>query len=266
MKVVFGFSNFVGHYKALNEDFFDLAKLSVKSAKKYYTTKIYCDTISLNLFNEKGITFDEVIIIDDFIINFTDNYEYNTNQYSISKICAMMNETEPYILMDFDVVLMERLESTHSITYGQPEETFETGHISLNQLLWAYDSYIIPFNTHMRKYLNDEDVNNFNWTIYPSFCVLMVKNPDFVSIVFKEIMGLVPKEEIFKIPPTLLEQFIFHQYVIKHKVDFGFFNPHIYKDYSSNFDAFGVISQKFVHLHTNLKDVRKNIDYLANII
>jgi hypothetical protein len=94
----------------------------------------------------------------------------------------------------------------------------------------------------------------------------MVKNPNFVSSIFKEIMGLIPKEEIFNIPPTLLEQFIFHQYVIKNKVDFGFFIPHIYKDYSSNFDAVGVISQKFVHLHVNLKDVRKNIDHLANII
>ena len=266
MKVVFGFSNFVGHYKPLNDDFFDLAKLAVKSAKKYYSTKIYCDNISLNLFNEKGITFDEVIIIDEFIINFTDNYEYNTNQYSISKIYAMMHETEPYILMDFDVVLMEKLESTHSITYGQPEEMFEKEHISLNQLMWAYESYITPFNTHMKKYFNEEQINGFNWSTYPSFCVLMVKIPNFVSTVFKEIMGLIPREEIFNIPPTLLEQFIFHQYVIKNKVDFGFFIPHIYKDYSSNFDTVGVISQKFVHLHTNLKDVRKNIDHLANII
>ena len=266
MKIVFGFTNFAGHYKPLNDDFFRLAKLSVKSAKKFYGTKIYCDTVSLNLFFEKGITFDEVIIIDDFILKYTDNYTYNCNQYSISKIYAMMNETEPYILMDFDVILMEKLESNHSITYGQPEEIFNGKHININQLSWAYDSYINPFNTYMRKYFDEKDIDNFNWAVYPSFCVLMVKIPYFVNTIFKEIMDIVPREEIYNIPPTLLEQFIFHQYVIKHNVDFGFFIPYIYKDYSSNFESLDLISQKFVHININKRDVRKNINYLENII
>ena len=266
MKVVFGFTHVVNHYKPINDNFFRLAKLSVKSAKKFYKTKIYCDNISLNLFKEKGITFDEVIIIDEFILKYTDNYEYNSNQYSISKIYAMMNETEPYILMDFDVILMEKLESTHSITYGQPEEILNGEHITLNQLLWAHDSYINPFNTHMKKYFDDKDISHFNWTTFPSFCVLMVKLPYFVSTIFKEIMDIVPREEIYKIPPTLLEQFIFHQYVLKHNVDFGFFIPHIYKDYSTNFESLDLISQKFLHINTNKKDSRKNIGYLENIV
>ena len=41
---------------------------------------------------------DEIIIVDNFKKELR-------NHYSMYKIYAMMNETEPYILLDFDTVL-----------------------------------------------------------------------------------------------------------------------------------------------------------------
>ena len=55
MIAIFAFKITPGHYKPLNDDFIRLAKLSVKSAKKYYKTKFYCDNDSLIFFNKHGI-------------------------------------------------------------------------------------------------------------------------------------------------------------------------------------------------------------------
>jgi hypothetical protein len=262
MKVIFAFTSVTNHYKPLNNDFLKLAKLSVKSASKFYKTKIYCDTKSLNIFNENNITFDEVILIDDFIKDYTDNY-LNTNQYSISKIYAMMQESEPYILMDLDVVLFEKLESTHTITYGQPELRINE-YLGTRQLEWVNKSYLNPFSL-IKGHFSDEEIGEFDWITYPSFCVIMVKNPLFVSETYNKILNKIPKKDVLKITPTLLEQFLFHQSVIKHMVDFGFFISNIY--YSETVSDFmSLISQKFVHLNINKQTIKEEIEYLEKIV
>lgn len=261
MKAIYGFTFVSNHYKPFNDDFIKLAKLSVKSAKKFYTTKIYCDSKSLKRFNENDITFDEVLLIDDFIMGHVDK-DSNTNQYSISKIYAMMNETEPYLLLDFDVVLFEKLDSNHTITYGQPELLIDE-YLTTKQLEWVNESYFSPFSS-IKKYFNDE-LDVIDWITYPSFCVVMVKNPFFVSESYKKIFNKIPKDDIFKITPTLLEQFLLHQYVIKHKVDFGFFISNIYYN-DTVFDFMSLISQKFVHLNINKQTIKEEIKYLEKIV
>lgn len=258
MTAIFAFKIVPNHYKPLNDDFIRLAKLSVKSAKKYYKTKFYCDNESLKFFTDNGILFDEVIIINDFI------YDYE-NQYSITKIYAMMNEVEPYILLDFDVVLLEKLTPTHTITYGNREIEIDKRYINLEGLTWVYDFYVKPFKSHIKKYYNDEDLLKFDWVTYPSFCVVMVTNPLFMSKVFKTIFELISKEDIYRITPTLLEQFLSHQYVVKYNVDFGFVTEEQYYN-NGDFDPMKLLSNKYVHLHINKPLIKEEIKYLEEII
>lgn len=258
MTAIFAFKMINNHYKPINDNFIRLAKLSVNSAKKYYKTKIYCDIESINFFNSVHILFDEVVIINEFINDYQ-------NQYSIAKIYAMMKETEPYILMDFDVVLLEKLVSPHTITYGHPEISINRNHINTDEIIWVHDFYVKPFNEHIRKYYNNDELSKINWTTYPSFCVVMVKNPLIMSNNFKTIFSLIGKEDINKITPTLLEQFLSHQYILKYNVDFGFITEHPYYN-GDKFDKLKLISNKYVHLHINKEMISDELNCLEEII
>jgi hypothetical protein len=264
MKAIFCFNKVHYHYKPINNDFLKLAKLSVKSAKKYYKTKFYGDRVSLNYFNNNDITFDEVVIINDDYIS-----QYK-NIYSISKIFAMMNEIEPYILLDFDVILLEKLESNHTITYGQPEIVLDVG-ATIDDFNWAYNSYINPFEKYVRQYYPNEEVINFKWSVYPSFCALMVNNPLFVSDTYKSIFNRLPKEIINQITPTLFEQLLLHQNVLIYNVDFGFFIERNNYYNNNNNEKYGLdhiklSSQKFVHCNINKENIKDHLNYLELII
>jgi hypothetical protein len=258
MKVIYGFKQMDEHYKPFNEDFVRLAKLSVKSAKKYYKTKFYCDSKSLEFFNDNEIFFDEVVVINDFIDDFP-------TQFPISKIYGMMNETEPFILLDFDVVLLEEINPTHTITYGHPEVQLVDKFIGLDVLLYTHEHYLKPFNEHIRKYFNNEDLSKVDWITYPSFCLVAVKNPMIIKSIYKNIIETISKEDISMIPPMLFEQFLCHQQIIKHNVDYGFLSlNHYYND--GDFDPIKMISKKYVHLHINKKNIKEEITFLEGII
>lgn len=258
MNAIFAYNRMDYHYKPMNDDFFILAKLSVKSAKKYYNTKFYGDKYSYDLFCNKGIDFDDVIIIND-----EDIFKYY-NIYSISKIYGMMMETEPYILLDFDVVLFEKLESNKTITYGQPELIIEED-IALKELNWVYKSYINPFDENLKDFYTKE-LEDFRWKVYPSFCVMMVNNPLFVSSSYKDIFNRIPQETIHKLTPTLLEQLLLHQYVNYHKVDYGFFIKYNYYNIDTDFHPIKMVSKKFVHLNINEGNIKSELEYLEKII
>lgn len=258
MIAIYAFKMIDTHYKPMNDHFIRLAKLSVNSAKKFYKTKIYCDIRSFNFFKQNDILFDDVVIINEFI---NDYYHY-----SIAKIYAMMKETEPYISLDFDVVLLEKLESPRTITYGYPEINLKSNYVTIEALTWVNEAYVKPFNDNIKKYYNDEELSNMNWLMYPSFCVLMVKNPLIMSVIFENIFKLIDKKDINEIPPTLLEQFLSHQYVIKHHVDFGFINESHPSFNNKGFDKLSLISNKFVHLHINLTTIDNELNCLEEIL
>jgi hypothetical protein len=261
MTAIFAFKIIHNHYKPINDDFIRLAKLSVKSAKKFYKTKIYCDVNSHNFFTQNNIFFDEVVIINEFI----DDYP---GQYSIPKIYAMIKETEPYILMDLDVVLFEKLEPQWTITYGYPEINFNRKHVNIHTVTWAQDAYVTPFINNVQKYYTDQELSDMNWSTYPSFCVVIVKNPIIMSMIFKTIFKLIDKKDINEITPTLLEQFLSHQYIIKYNVDFGFISEDATDDMDNpdGFDKLRLISNKFVHLHINKPIINNQLNFLEEII
>ncbi len=258
MNAIFAYNKMDYHYKPMNDDFLRLAKLSVKSAKKYYNTKFYGDKESYEYFKQNDINFDTVVIL-----NNEDIFKYY-NIYSISKIYGMMRETEPYVLIDFDVVLFERLESNHTITYGQPELIIEED-VALKELTWAYESYIKPFDENLKDFYVKE-LEHFRWKVYPSFCVMMVNNPLFVSSSYKDILNRIPQDVVHKLTPTLLEQLLLHQYVNYFKVDYGFFVEYNYYNIDTDFHPIKMTSKKFVHLNINDENIKLELKYLEGII
>ncbi len=260
MNAVYAYTQKDHHYKPLNENFVRLAKLSVKSSKKYYKTRFYCDEPSLQFFNENGIFFDEIIMVDDFV------KDYPTVS-SISKIYAMIHQTEPYLLLDFDTVLLEEITSPYTITYGHPEIQINNKYISLDTLLYTHNRYLEPFNNHIRKYFNDNELLKMDWLMYPSFCLVMVKAPLLIGEIYLNIFNTILKEDIAKIPSELVEQFLCHQKIVKYKVDYGFLSTDHYENGDHlDFNIMNIISKKYVHLNINNKKIKDELIYLENII
>ena len=124
-----------------------------------------------------------------------------------------------------------------------------------------YNSYIKPFNEHIKKYYENE-LEDFRWTVYPSFCVMMVNNPLFVSSSYQDIFDRIPKKTIHKITPTLLEQLMLHQYIVKYNVDFEFFMEYNYYNIDKDFHYIKMLSKKFVHININDENIEKELEYL----
>jgi hypothetical protein len=82
---------------------------------------------------------------------------------------------------------------------------------------------------------------------------------------FTTIFNLIGKEDINKITPTLLEQFLSHQYILKYNVDFGFITEDNYYN-NGEFDKLKLISNKYVHLHINKEIITDELNCLEEII
>jgi hypothetical protein len=96
---------------------------------------------------------------------------------------------------------------------------------------------------------------------------MMVKNPLLISRIYKNLFDKISLEDIERIPPTLLEQFLCHQEVIKNDVDFAFLSTdHYINGDGIEFNEMDMISKKYVHLNINNKKINDEIIYLESII
>jgi hypothetical protein len=233
MKVIYSFKVFKNHYKPIDDTFFKVAAFSVASASKFYKTKLYCDESSKNLFTQKGIIFDEYEILHEI-------KNYNGWLYCMPKIHAMIHEDEPYIHLDFDSLIFEKIYSSHTITYGYPEINL-TNNSSLEQMDYLNKYYINPYN----KYIVDriEKLVSTQWNLIPNHSFIMVKSPELVREIYTKILKDIPLNVFEMITPMLIEQFLLYMFLLKNKVDIGFL---------SNLPTYDIIdklmgSYKFYH-------------------
>lgn len=261
MNAIYSFKEFPEHNKPINNNFYDLAKISIKSAKKYYNTVLYCDMEVYNKFTENGLIFDKVVILDEIT-------NYQGRLYCYPKICAMMQQTEPYIMLDFDSVILEKIETTHTITYGYYEVDLNK-HINSHGLMWAVYHHLELFEKIKHLFPLNETIN-YDWTTYPNFSVLVVKNPFIISHIYKTILNTIPSEELEKLTPTFVEQFMCYQYVKMYGVDYGVLVDNMFEhDYNIYCDDFKIerfISKKYQHVHLHDLKLDKILGLFNQII
>lgn len=259
MKVIYAFKKLnKEHYKPQDETFFKLAKLSVEMAKKYYSTKLYCDKESLKMFNYHNIKFDEVEVLDSI-------EEYTGSLSCMSKILAMMEQTEPYIMCDFDCVILQHIPNVSTIKFAYPE----TVKLHLNTVLYEgrpddYINYLdkyyaTPYNIHKNKF-NDWFVVDPDSS--PNNCIVMVNSPIMIREVYKDILSKFTDEEMDNTGPMFIEQFLLYHYLKNFRIDVdyittGWKNPNT-MDYQ-------MLMEKFIHFMDYDKDsiILDKIDYLA---
>lgn len=261
MKVIYSFKQFKQeHYKPFDDTFFKLAKLSVELSKKYYKTEFYCDKDSQILFEANGVFFDKVVI--------SDNIEsYKGSLTSMAKVYAMMEQTEPYIIVDFDTLILQELPEVHSIGFGYPE----TVHLHLNTLLEddRPDAYLDYLEKYYKNPLRNHKDKFPSWfrvdpNTSPNNCLVMVRHPFLVKAIYEEILSKFTDEETDKTGPMFIEQFLLFHYLKNHGVDLGYF-AHGYVNPSEI--NYSLVSHRFLHFMDYHKDVLINekINYISKM-
>ena len=161
-RAIYSYKLIENYWKGQSDEFFKLAALSVKLAKRHYrNVAFYTDRKTERKFKEYGIEFDEVIYLDSF-------KNVNEHTYGLSKIYAMMEQVEPYVILDFDTLLFENIQTPHTITYGYKEG--EPENIGGTRYINRY--YLQPYEE-----LKDKIDIQLDWLTFPNNSFVAVKNP-----------------------------------------------------------------------------------------
>jgi len=261
MKVIYAFKTFkeYEHYKPHNKIFYQIARLSVGITGKFYQTKLYCDRKSLEMFDYYGVKFDEVQILDE-IENYTGKVT------AMPKVIAMMEQTEPYILVDMDCILLQQIPNVSTIQFAYPETHQIFLHSYLDDNLDGYVGYL---NKYYKKPWNKYRDRFNDWfkvdpESSPNNCVVFVNSPYMVREIYKDILSKFTEEEIEEVGPMFIEQFLFHLYLKNYNVD----TSYIHTSYNEfNHVDYRFTTTKLLHFLEYNTDsaIGEKIKYLSEI-
>ena len=257
MKIIYSYKILNNFWKKRTKDFFNVARLSVEYSRKLYTTVLYTDSLSKQIFDSNKVFFDEYVINDSL---FT---EVNEHTYGLSKFAVFRNETSPYITLDLDAVLFENITSNNSITYGYKEVDLTIGsdieekQIHIDYLKRYYSPY---FN----KVENRFEQNKFTLytDIYPSNSLVLVNNPFLMKECADAVIKFMNKD-YRSYTVQFYEQYLLYMFLRNYKADIGFIsesNPII--DLNKEYVMSDIFRLKFLHLDKYDRDPK--IISLAN--
>jgi hypothetical protein len=241
MKVIYSFKTLkTEHYKPIDKNFFKLAKLSVELAKKYYKTEFYGDSESYNLFEDRGITFDKVTLLDSI-------KEYDGNITSYSKLMTMMEQTEPYMCLDFDTLLFQQIPNDSTFIFGYPEISSLKLHNILTEngsekfldyVNLYYKRHLVKYKHKFPAYLNPS-TNEI-----PNFSLFVCNHPTLIREILKDIFNRFETEELEEMGAMFIEQLLIYLYLIELEVDVKFlYDSNIINDTQIIY----ILKHKFYH-------------------
>jgi hypothetical protein len=234
-RVVYGYTLINNYWKGQSDLFFKLARLSVKLAKMHYKDVVfYTDRKTERKFKEYDIEFDEVIYLPEM-------KNVNEHSYGLAKIYTMMAQTEPYIILDFDTLLFENIQTQNTITYGYKEGEPE---------IIAGKEYINKYYLESYKTMQSKIDIALDWLTFPNNSFVAVKNPLLVKNIYKKILQIM-KDDLDKQTTTVqfYEQCLLYNYLAHYKTDIGFLYERApFSEHSSEYDIDLAVSKKMIHM------------------
>jgi len=260
MNLIYSFKKFNhSHYKPIDSTFFNIAKTSVDMARKHYTTILYCDSASKKMFETNGVIFDKIIICDSI-------ENYSGRLIGMIKILAMMEQTEPYIISDFDTIIFKKPIQKNTIDFAYPELkniTDDTDWNSYDEDKYLYRLYKKPFDKYHSKF---SEYYNHGWDIpsnISNHSLVMVSHPILVKEIYHEVLSILSVKEQEDCYSPFLEQFLLTYYLTFMKVDYGYIHdsPPTHNDLSIK-----LLKWDFIHLINYDTDITINnkIEFITN--
>lgn len=251
MKVIYTFKKFKHILNIENPIFLDMARLSVQHSRKFYKTELYCDEASKNFFYDHDVKFDNVFVLDEI-----ENYDGEI--YAIPKMITYSKQTEPYIHLDFDTIILRYLTFDKDVTFGYYDEDYSPYTI-IKYSPFVYNTYINSFENYVKNYYAPDEYLQWRWMKFPNNSLFAVNDYIFVSQSYSEILERLKDVTLLPDSETnigqFIEQFLIVSYLDSNKKTYGSVyktNPiKILKD--SNTDKLNKF--KFIHLQNY-----KNLD------
>lgn len=205
-RVIFPFKLFPGWDKPEDKDpaFWELADLVVTQANKFYQTVLVCDEYTKSYFEGK-LPFNKIEISKGI-------REYEGNSYCIPKLKAIIEQTEPYIMLDLDSVLLKPLPTYLNIAFGFAEiNMFHPGGVTEGTLQNTFNLY---FQKHELDKIKTNLPGNMvlKWDKIPNSSLVYVPEPQVLSDIYSEILED-HLEAIEEVSPMMVEQFLVIQYL-----------------------------------------------------
>ena len=247
MKVIFTYKILDSFWKPKDQCFWDVAKLAVDQANKFYSTVLYADKFTYRKFKSKGLLFNEFVDSTELLEQVTEH------TYGMAKMLVMMEQDSPYIMLDLDTVLFSNISTNKHIAYGYKEVNTANKKEIKNKILeveYLEEYYKRSFDIFKSKY--DFKLKNIDWDSYPSNSLIIVNSPKLIAEAVKKILGTL-KEEVNIVPPIytvqFYEQFLLYNLLREYKIKVDFLyqsNPGF--DLTVDNSLMEIFTFKFLHL------------------
>jgi hypothetical protein len=176
-----------------------LTKLSVDSILKFYDgVELYTTQNIKDLIEENNIPYTN---INTKLFN---NFESMEN-YAIPKIITYIEQTKPYIHIDYDVIINKKIEFDEEICFGHMDYNGQNNKFK--------DEYYLKSYWMIENFLPQQINENVDVNFIPNFCVFGTNNCDSVKFTFKKILEFYKNNHVvmknLNYIASLTEQFLF---------------------------------------------------------
>lgn len=250
-RAIYSYTILNDYWKGQSDDFFELAALSVKLAKRHYkNVAFYTDRKTEKKFKEYGIEFDEVIYLPEM-------KDVSEHTYGLAKIYAMMKQITPYVILDFDTLVFENIQTPHTITYGYKEG--EPENIAGVKYINRY--YLQPYEE-----LKDKIDIPLDWLTFPNNSFVAVKNPFLVKNIYEKILNIMKNDMDNPLNTVQFwEQCLLYNYLAYYKTDIGFLYEYApFPEHSAEYDLNLALAKKMVHIDFYFRQ-SKSIELIKQI-
>jgi len=270
MDIIYSYKRILYNKKELTPAFWNMAKLSVTYANRFYNTILYCDTKTQELFEKNDIPIGEFRILDD-IENYQGVIYPMPKFYGLIDYCEK-NPNKPFFHIDLDTVIINKLtEPKETIAFSHPEINLKK-RVTPSVIEFLQRSYIKPY-----EMLNlAEQIGEYNFSFVPNYNIIYIKNGRLAKKYLEELVGIISKNKVILSKTLgdvleagvsqLLEQYTFYHLLKRDEIKTGLYSKFGTFDFLDGYvrlgnniiedDKIDIIQlQKYDYLHLNSYDV-----------
>lgn len=273
MDIVYSYKRILYNKKELTPAFWNMAKLSVTYANRFYNTILYCDSKTKELFESKNIPIKKYVELKE-IENYTGVIYPMPKIYGLIKHCSD-NPNTPFFHIDLDTVIINKLtEPSESIAFSHPEIGLKK-RVTPSVIEFLQRSYVKPY-----EMLNlSEQIGEYDFSFVPNYNIIYIKNGILAKKYLEELKNIIETNKVIlskKLGDVLeagvsqlLEQYTFYHLLKRDKIETGLYSKFGTFDFLDGWVRLGndiinddevdiVQLQKYDYLHLSSYDVFLN--------
>lgn len=228
MDVIYSYKRILQNKKELSPSFWNMARLSVSYANQFYNTKLYCDSATRLLFEEKNIPIKEFIELDSI-------RDYKGVIYPMPKIYGIIkhcedNPNKPFFHIDLDTVIINKLtEPKEVISFSHPEINLKK-RVTPDVIEFLSRSYIKPYEMLELS----KQIGKYDFSFVPNYNIIYIKNSIIGKQYFEELKSIIETNEVLISKELgdvveagvsqLLEQYTFYHLLKRDKIKTGIYS------------------------------------------